>query len=100
QENRNFPVDFPYPFEEEWQIIIHHPPNTKLIELPLSGHWSLPGEQGSCSIEYSAEAHQIVLNSHLIIKQDLYPPEDYPALKELFDHYVQQLYNRIVIQLR
>lgn len=98
QRSRNFPVDFPYPFEEEWQIQLHIPTNLEVVELPQSTNYSLPDQQGSLRFECSSRGNMIILSCHFAIHQDLIKPALYPQLKQLFDHYGQLVHSKVVLR--
>lgn len=98
QEDRSFPVDFPYPFEEEWRMLWRLSPDLKPVELPENINTSLPNDQGIFSYECKEIGGLIYVNSRLRMQQDLIPPENYVQLKALFDQYVQQQDALIVLK--
>lgn len=98
QKNRNFPVDFPYPFSEEWRIELQLPPNLEIVQLPNSTNYSLPDQQGQIYYECEQDGNKIILTCRFSIQQDLIKPAVYPHLKELFDHYVQLGHAKVVLK--
>jgi hypothetical protein len=100
KEHRDFPVDFPYPFEEKWHLTLHLPPTFEVVRLPESTNITLPRDQAQFSYEYQQHNNIIELNSTLQINSDLISPVDYLALKNLFDHYVQLNNASIVLKKR
>ncbi|WP_170110578.1 DUF3857 domain-containing protein [Flavilitoribacter nigricans] len=98
QKNRNFPVDFPYPFEEEWQITLDLPPNYEVVELPKSTNYSLPDHQGEITYECKQEGKKILLDCRFTMRSDFIEPALYPHLKQLFSHYLQQVHAKVVLK--
>lgn len=100
QDQRNFPVDFPYPFEEAWRITLQFPAGYEVVELPDDLNFELPEAQGKLFLACKQDQDRVYCDGQFILHQDLIPPDDYPALKELFDHYVQLVKTRVVLRKR
>lgn len=98
KENRNFPVDFPYPFEEKWQLTVHLPTTFEIVKLPKSTNIQLAPHQAGASFTYTRNSNTIELNSVLRVNNDLISPNDYAPLKSLFDQYVQLTHETIVLK--
>ncbi|MCB0664271.1 MAG: DUF3858 domain-containing protein, partial [Saprospiraceae bacterium] len=98
KESRNFPVDFPYPFEEKWDITIHLPPAFEVVRLPESTNVILPNEQAQFIYEYTQSSNTIKLSIVLQVNNDLISPTDYPQLKRLFDQHIRLSKASIVLK--
>lgn len=95
---RNFPVDFAYPFEENVRTIIEFPANYKLDKLPKNEAFKLPGQDGSFSITYITEGNVIAIKSKINITKPVFTAEEYFTLKELFKNIVRKHAEQIVFK--
>jgi len=97
-EVRNFPVDFAYPFEENYRMVIDFPANYKLEKLPKNEAFALPGDDGTFSITYVAEENKIAIKSKIAIKKPVFTAEEYFTLKELYKNIVRKQAEQIVFK--
>lgn len=97
-EERRFPVDFAYPFEENYRSIISFPASFKLEKLPKNEAFNLPDNVGSYSIIYSAEDHKIAVRSKISITKPVFSAEEYFDLKELYKNIVRKQAEQIVFK--
>ncbi len=97
-EERKFPVDFGYPFEENFRLTLAYPTNYKLDKLPKNEAFGLPEDGGTFSILYTAEENKIAIRSRIQIKRSVYSAEEYHALKELFKNIVRKQAEQIVFK--
>ena len=97
-EERKFPVDFGYPFEENFRLTLDYPANYKLDKLPKNEAFGLPEDGGTFSILYTAEDNKIAIRSKIQIKRPVYSAEEYHALKELFMNIVRKQAEQIVFK--
>lgn len=97
-EERKFPVDFGYPFEETFRLTLDFPENYKLDKLPKSEAFALPEDGGTFSIHYQTEGNKLAIRSRILIKRSLYTPEEYHALKELYKNIVRKQGEQIVFK--
>ncbi len=98
-EKRYYPVDIPYPFTEQYILNLKIPEGYNVEELPESVKFVLPGKGGSFSfvIEQKDDL-TLQLVSRLQIKQLKYVPQEYPAIKELFDLVSEKYGEQIVLK--
>jgi len=97
-EQRNFPVDFAYPFEENYRMVIDFPENYKLEKLPKNEAFALPDNDGSFTITYVAEENKIAIKSKIVIKKPVFSAEEYFTLKELYKNIVRKQAEQIVFK--
>lgn len=97
-EERKFPVDFAYPFKENYRITINFPADYEVDKLPVGGIYKLPDNKGSFSISYFMQDKTLLVRSIININQSVYNPEDYFDLKELFKTIVSKQAEQIVFK--
>lgn len=97
-QQRNYPVNFPYPIREQHNITIQLPPGYSVEELPKNVRTSLPGKGGSFIYAIDTKVPgKLKCNIMMNIKQLKFEPYEYPAVKELFDLFVEKLNEQIVL---
>ncbi|WP_432713661.1 DUF3857 domain-containing protein [Pedobacter sp.] len=97
-DERNFPVDFAYPLEESYRVLIEFPKNYKLEKLPANGKMMLPEDAASFTYLFSTEDNKVVISSKIIIGKSLYSADDYHSLKELFRNIIEKQAQQIVFK--
>jgi len=97
-EERNFPVDFAHPFEENFRTVITFPSNYQLDKLPKNERFTLPGNAGTFSIFFAADGNQIAVRSKISILKPVFSAEEYYNLKELYKNIVRKQAEQIVFK--
>lgn len=97
-EERNFPVDFAYPREENYKIILDFPTGYHLEKLPKSERIDLPEGSGSFSIIYSAEGNKIAVKSKISILKPVFNADEYTMLKEFYKNIIRKQAEQIVFK--
>jgi hypothetical protein len=97
-EERNFPVDFAYPTEENYRIMIELPETYKLEKLPASQKFALPNNDGSFTIIYDQAGNKIAIRSKITINKSTFTADEYFNLKELFKNIVAKQAEQIVFK--
>ena len=97
-EERKFPVDFAYPFEEVYRITIELPENYKVDKAPKNEKLILPDQEATFSFIFSQTDNTIGLISKIIINKSTFSPEQYFHLKELFKNIVRKQAEQVVIK--
>lgn len=97
-EERNYPVDFAYPIEENYRVLIEFPKNYKLEKLPANGKVQLPNNEGFFTYMFSTEDNKVVLSSRVLISKAVFPAEGYHDLKELFRLIIDKQAQQIVFK--
>lgn len=95
-EDRKFPVDFAYPIEENYRIMIEFPASYKLDKLPKSQKFALPNNDGSFTITYAQENNKIAVRSKINITKSSFTADEYYNLKELFKNIVSKQAEQVV----
>lgn len=97
-DERNFPVDFGYAFEEVYRITIELPENFTLDKMPKSELFKL--EDNSAYFSYLAAVQGKTLNvvSKIHVGKSQYDKEYYFELKELFKKIVSKQAEQIVLK--
>lgn len=96
---RSYPVDIPYPFQEQYVLTLTLPEGYAVEEVPESVNIGLPNQGGR--FQFSAtpmNSNQIQLMSKISVKQTLFSPEEYPYIKEFFDLVVEKHTEQIVLK--
>lgn len=97
---RNYPVDVPYPLQERHILRITLPPGITVEDLPESKAVNLPDNGGSFRFAIDQKTPgKIQGTARLHISQLRYFPDEYPALKDLFDVVVDKYGEQIVLKL-
>ncbi len=80
---RQFPVDFGYPTSRCESIEIHFDDGAAILQTPSDANSATPGLLFSRSSLVAATGVRVM--STLYVKDDIYPPEEYPQVKRFFD---------------
>lgn len=97
-EDRKYPVDFAYPFEENISSVIEFPAKYKLEKLPKNEAFTLPEKAGFFSIVYRLEGNQVAIRTKITINKPVFSAEEYFDLKELFKNIVRKQAEQIVFK--
>ena len=90
-EQRSYPVEFPYRRFENRQVTIHLPTGYRADDLPPPSAATMPDRgvmyrTGIQTAADPADGHTVLTYSTVLaIKTLTYPPEAYPALRQLYD---------------
>lgn len=95
---RNFPVDFAYPTEENYRIVIEFPATYTLDKLPKSERFKLPDDAGSFTIMYAIEDNRISIMSKINFVKSTFTADEYYNLKELFKNIVRKQAEQVVFK--
>ena len=97
-ENRTYPIDYDYPFDESIVMTINIPEGWTIDELPQPVLYRLPGRSGEFRRIIRADGNQISMNYRLKIDKIRFMPEEYEVLKGMYDQMVSSLAERIVLK--
>lgn len=98
QEHRNYPVNFPYAFEEKSVYQYQMPADYAVESLPENLSVILPNHDASFQYLIREKNQKISIIATLKIAKTIYPPEEYEALRELFASAVQKMQEQIVLK--
>lgn len=97
-DERKFPVDFAYPFEEICRISIEYPKGYTIDKTPKSERVVLPENIASFTFMFATEENRLMLSSKITVLKSLYSAEEYHDLKELFMNIVRKQAEQIVFK--
>lgn len=99
EEKRRFPIDFSIPMLEQYQMRLKLPPGYKVESLPKSTKVALESNGGSFtySIEKSGDS-ELNIHARLQIRQTIFSPEQYPALKNMMNMVGEKMGEMIVLK--
>ena len=96
-ENREFPVDFGYPYETKYRFTINLPDGYKVESLPKSEAFKMADDLGffSYKISNDKEKVQVIVSSK--INSSIIAPQYYEALKSYFSMIVKKEADQVVL---
>ncbi len=97
-EERNFPVDFAYPLEENCRINIEFPKGYQLEKLPQNGKVKLPNDEASFTFLFATEENKVSISSKISVSKSVFTAEEYHYLRELFKNIVEKQAQQIVFK--
>jgi hypothetical protein len=97
-EERNFPVDFGFPTEENYRITVEFPKEYKLDKAPKNEKVTLPEDAAAFTFMFAAEEGKIMITSKISVKKAFFTSEEYHQLKELFKNIVRKQAEQIVLK--
>ncbi|MEM6725690.1 MAG: DUF3858 domain-containing protein, partial [Bacteroidota bacterium] len=99
-EQRNLPVDFPYPIENDLIISLQIPENMEIVELPESQKFQLPNKDGMYQYQVNNTGNTIQIRSRFELNRTFYKPDQYEQLKDLFDYMLEKQNELIVLKMK
>ncbi|WP_285010104.1 DUF3857 domain-containing protein [Pedobacter faecalis] len=97
-EERKFPVDFAYPNEENYRIMVELPEGYQIQTMPKNEKVSLPDDVASFTFMCAMEGKVLTILSKIAIKKPVFTHEEYHGLKELFKNIVRKQAEQIVLK--
>lgn len=97
-ENRLFPVELPTPIADTYLFKIKIPEGYEVEELPKSQNMVLPKGGGKYMFIAGQQGDEIQIMIRLSLSKTQYTPENYSALKELFNQVVAKQQEQIVLK--
>ena len=97
-DERNFPVDFNYPKEENYKFILKIPTGYVIDKLPTAIAYKLGDNSAVFSYKVVQSESEILVNSKITIANTLYGPSQYFEIKELFKKIVEKQAEPIVFK--
>ncbi|CAM3996784.1 DUF3857 domain-containing protein [Flavobacterium antarcticum] len=98
QEKREYPVDFGFPFQDKFNIVIEIPEGYMVESIPTSAHVKM--ESNSASFKYLSQinGNQILLSITHDLEIPIVNPIDYPSLKDFYKQIVEKQMEKIVLK--
>ncbi len=96
QKTRSYPVDFIYPWNEEFQVDLILPENFKVTNIPEDYH--LNNDLVDINIEFSEKAKEITVSGNYEFKKSTYVQSEYARVKHYLDQIVKKFNEEIVLE--
>jgi hypothetical protein len=96
--NRNYPVDFSFPFETTIQASFSIPKGYVVEELPKNENNALPNNAGRFDYGIQLVGNQIKVSSRIQIKKAVFESKEYPSLREFYSRIVGKQAEFIVLK--
>ncbi len=97
-EDRKFPVELAAPVADTYVFNIQIPEGYEVEELPKSQNMVLPNRGGKYMFIAGEQGGKVQIMVRLSLSKTQYMPEEYPALKELFNQVVGKQQEQIVFR--
>lgn len=97
-EERKYPVDLTYPFNETYILTLEIPEGYVVEELPQKVVMLLPDKSAQFSFNAGQIGNKIQVSSRIVISKNIYKPDEYPSLKELYTRVVAKQAEQIVLK--
>jgi Domain of Unknown Function with PDB structure (DUF3857) len=98
QPKREYPVDFPYPFKDQFVLNLTIPNGYKVEELPKSIKVNLPENGGTFQYLSSIKDNVIQLIVKIQLDQLHFESEEYPLVKEFFNQIATKSAEQVVLK--
>lgn len=95
---RKFPVEFNYPYSEQLRVQIQIPEGYEVDEVPEAVQYVLPNNGGFFRYMLSVQGYMVSVMSHIDIKGVSYTPEEYEAIRTIFQKKVDAENAMIVLK--
>ena len=99
-ENRELPIDFPYPFSEQIITNLTLPEGYLVDGLPENIRIVLPDGGGSFNYRASESGGKLQVTSKLELKKTFFLPTDYGALRNFFSMVEEKMGEQVVLKKR
>ncbi|MEM7379892.1 MAG: DUF3858 domain-containing protein [Bacteroidota bacterium] len=96
-ENREFPIDFAYPWRDNYLFTITIPEGYEVDFLPQSIKMSLPENAGSFVYRLAQKGNKIQVMADIKMNEALIPAQNYAGVKELFSKIVEKESEKVVL---
>jgi hypothetical protein len=98
QEERKYPVDFPFPLKDKYVISINIPESYEVATLPKNSSMTIEEKQVSFSYQISKNERLVTLVFNYDINYATISAEYYNSLKELFKMMIEKQNEKIVLK--
>ena len=98
EEERMYPVDYPFPRQESYRVSVVLPENVELEELPQTGQLILPNREMSYTFVSEDMGMAINLLSEYDLTETYYQPASSDALRQLYDEIIKREGQQIVMK--
>lgn len=98
QEERNYPVDFPYPTKQKYMIQIEIPEGYEVQELPKKINASLPENAGNFRYQTSLNGKNLMVITQINLNKQLFIPAEYQSLKQFYKIIIDKHSEMVVLK--
>ena len=98
QETRSYPIDFTYPYQDKYVIVINIPDGYSVESIPKEETFNLDNDLGSFSYKISVNENQIQAVIVMRIETAIVSSKDYPNLKLFFKNLIAKENEKIVLK--
>lgn len=98
QKERNYPVDFVNPWEEQFESTLKVPDNYTLTSLPEP--FKVDNELAEITLNYFFSNGSLTTKGNYKFKKSIYSANEYPQVKEYFDQIVKHFNQPVVLELK
>lgn len=96
QKERAYPVDFIYPWENQFESTLEVPGDFKISELPDG--YSLNDELAEINLDYSIDKKILIVRGNYKFKKSIYVAGEYARIKHYLDQIVEEFNKPIVLE--
>ncbi len=96
QKERNYPVDFIYPSEEQFVSFVRYPEQLKLVDYPK--HFKMDNELATITIESFFVEGELRIQAKYGFKKATYQASEYERIKSYFDIIVKKFNEPVVFE--
>lgn len=97
-EDRKYPVDYAYPYALTYTAKFDIPEGYRLESLPKSQSTALPDKSITFMFNTDNQGNKIEVTRSFTIRKSIFGPDEYKALKELYDQVVKKESEVIVLK--
>jgi hypothetical protein len=97
QENREYPVDYGFPFMDKYAINIQIPEGYKVETLPASSVVAMEDNLGNFKFMTSQNGNTIQLSAMVQMNSAIISSEYYPTLKEFYQKMIDKQNEKIIL---
>ncbi len=87
-ETRDYPVNLGFPINYTYLMALQISEEYEVINIPENKLIKFPDNSAECVVNYTLDGSKLNLRFNLKINNHIYPPENYPALKDFFEKVV------------
>ena len=97
QKERNYPLDFIYPWEEQFETTLLVPDNYSLNTFPES--FKLNNDLAEINLDYTYADGVLIAKGNYKFKKAVYPPSEYKKIKQYFDKIVKHFNQPVILEV-
>jgi hypothetical protein len=98
QENRQYPVDFAFPYKDKYAFVITIPDGYKVESLPKPMALSIDNKYASFNFSIASSENKITVALTLDINTSILPSDHYESLKEFFKKVIEKENEKIILK--